>query len=51
MDGVEIEFSEGFGDLHTRSYHMILAGEGFGLRDAARAVNISYSIRTFNQQP
>jgi UDP-N-acetyl-2-amino-2-deoxyglucuronate dehydrogenase len=51
MDGVEIEFSEGFGDLHTHSYHRILAGEGFGLQDAAQAVNISYSIRTFNQEP
>jgi len=26
----EIEFSGGFGELHTESYRKILAGEGFG---------------------
>jgi UDP-N-acetyl-2-amino-2-deoxyglucuronate dehydrogenase len=35
MEGEEIEFSEGFGDLHTRSYAEILAGRGFG-PDAVR---------------
>ena len=31
MDKTEIEFSEGFTDLHTKSYEEILAGRGFGL--------------------
>jgi UDP-N-acetyl-2-amino-2-deoxyglucuronate dehydrogenase len=31
VDGSEIEFSEGFGDLHIASYKEILAGRGFGL--------------------
>jgi UDP-N-acetyl-2-amino-2-deoxyglucuronate dehydrogenase len=45
VDGEEIEFSEGFTDLHTRSYEAILAGEGFRLQDAATAVNIVHDIR------
>lgn len=35
MDGEEIEFSDGFTDLHTRSYEEIVAGRGYGL-DAVR---------------
>lgn len=31
MDGEEIEFSGGFGNLHTEVYRRTLAGEGFGL--------------------
>jgi UDP-N-acetyl-2-amino-2-deoxyglucuronate dehydrogenase len=33
VDGEEVEFSEGFTDLHTESYREILAGNGFGLDD------------------
>ena len=28
----EIEFSEGFTDLHTESYRQLLAGNGFGMK-------------------
>ncbi len=49
VNGKEIEFSEGFTDLHTLSYQAILEGKGFGLSDAARAVEIAHSIR--NAQP
>ena len=45
VDGEEIEFSEGFTDLHTRSYEAVLAGEGFGLQEAATAVRIVHDIR------
>jgi UDP-N-acetyl-2-amino-2-deoxyglucuronate dehydrogenase len=45
VDGQEIEFSEGFTDLHTVSYQHILNGSGFGLDDAAKAVNIIHQIR------
>jgi len=34
VDGEEVEFSEGFTDLHTLTYKEILAGKGFGLKDA-----------------
>jgi len=45
VDGEEVEFSEGFTDLHTRSYEKILAGEGFGLEDARRSIEIAHGIR------
>jgi len=45
LDGQEIEFSDGFKDLHTRSYEEILAGRGFGLADAKAAVDIVSTIR------
>ena len=45
MDGQEIEFSEGFGDLHTESYKKILAGEGFGTKDVLASVQIASDIR------
>jgi UDP-N-acetyl-2-amino-2-deoxyglucuronate dehydrogenase len=45
MDKTEIEFSEGFTDLHTKSYQEILAGNGFGLQDARPSVDIVYQIR------
>lgn len=45
VDGEEVEFSEGFTDLHTRSYQEVVAGRGFGL-DAVRAsVEIVSSFR------
>lgn len=45
MDNTEIEFSEGFTDLHTKSYQEILEGKGFGLSDAKPSVQIVYQIR------
>lgn len=45
MEGEEIEFSDGFTELHTDSYKKILAGEGFGLKDAKTAVEIVHGIR------
>ena len=45
VDGDEIEFSDGFTDLHTKSYEHILSGEGFGLDEARNSINIVSSIR------
>ena len=45
VNGEEIEFSEGFGDLHTVSYREILAGRGFGLKEARQSVETAYTIR------
>jgi UDP-N-acetyl-2-amino-2-deoxyglucuronate dehydrogenase len=45
VDNEEIEFSEGFTDLHTQTYREILAGRGFGLEDARQSVEIAYTIR------
>lgn len=46
VDGREEEFSDGFTDLHTRSYAAILAGNGFGLDDARPAIELGYRTRT-----
>lgn len=45
MEGAEIEFSEGFTELHTESYKNILAGKGFGLEDARQCIQIVHDIR------
>ena len=45
VNGQEVEFSDGFTDLHTQSYKEILAGNGFGLEEAKESVNIAYTIR------
>jgi UDP-N-acetyl-2-amino-2-deoxyglucuronate dehydrogenase len=49
VDGEEIEFSEGFADLHTLTYKEILAGRGFGLKEARQSVETAYTIR--NSKP
>jgi UDP-N-acetyl-2-amino-2-deoxyglucuronate dehydrogenase len=48
-DGQEVEFSEGFTDLHTRSYEEILAGKGFGLEENRIAIETVATIRGANQ--
>lgn len=45
VDGTEVEFSEGFTDLHTKTYEDILGGGGFGMNEARQSVEIAYSIR------
>lgn len=45
MDGEEVEFSEGFTDLHTRSYQEILAGRGYGLDDVRFCVEVVSEFR------
>lgn len=45
IENQELEFSEGFTDLHTSSYKGILAGNGFGLSDAKKSIQTVYSIR------
>ena len=49
VEGEEIEFSEGFTDLHTRSYEEILKGNGFEIGEARKSISIVYDIR--NQTP
>lgn len=45
VDGDELEFSEGFTDLHTRSYQEILAGRGFGLDEVRSSIDIVSDFR------
>jgi len=46
IDGEEIEFSDGFTDLHTESYKKILEGEGFGVEEIVSSVEIAHHIRS-----
>jgi UDP-N-acetyl-2-amino-2-deoxyglucuronate dehydrogenase len=44
-EGEQIEFSDGFTDLHTLSYEEILKGRGFGLNETRAAIELAYDIR------
>ncbi len=45
IEGEEIEFSDGFTDLHTTSYKEILAGNGYRLLEAKPSIQIVHDIR------
>ncbi|PKN26162.1 MAG: oxidoreductase [Deltaproteobacteria bacterium HGW-Deltaproteobacteria-21] len=45
VNGEELEFSEGFTDLHTVSYAEILKGNSFTLNDVRPSIEIAYQIR------
>ncbi|HQO21259.1 MAG TPA: Gfo/Idh/MocA family oxidoreductase [Acidobacteriota bacterium] len=46
VDGEEIEFSEGFTDLHTLVYGRTLDGTGFGIADARPSIEYVHRART-----
>jgi UDP-N-acetyl-2-amino-2-deoxyglucuronate dehydrogenase len=46
VDGEDVEFTDGFTDLHTRVYEETLAGRGFGIADARPSITLSSRIRT-----
>ena len=50
-DGEEIEFSDGFADLHTQVYKRILDGTGFGVEDARASINLAHQIRNSHPAP
>ncbi len=45
VDGQEVEFSEGFSDLHTRVYEQTLAGLGARIADARASIELAHRIR------
>ncbi|MBN2682038.1 MAG: Gfo/Idh/MocA family oxidoreductase [Bacteroidales bacterium] len=49
INNQEIEFSDGFTDLHTVSYQNILEGKGFGLDQAVKSIETVHKIR--NDKP
>jgi UDP-N-acetyl-2-amino-2-deoxyglucuronate dehydrogenase len=51
VDGQEVEFSEGFTDLHTRVYENTLAGKGFGIEDARPSIELTHRIRMAEISP
>jgi UDP-N-acetyl-2-amino-2-deoxyglucuronate dehydrogenase len=46
FDGHEVEFSEGFTDLHTTSYAEIIAGRGYGIDVVRPCVETVSALRT-----
>jgi UDP-N-acetyl-2-amino-2-deoxyglucuronate dehydrogenase len=51
VDGQEVEFSEGFTDLHTCVYEQTLAGNGFGIEDARPSIELTHRIRQTEISP
>jgi UDP-N-acetyl-2-amino-2-deoxyglucuronate dehydrogenase len=51
VDGAELEFSEGFNDLHTRVYEETLAGRGFRIADARPSVELTHRLRRAEVSP
>ena len=49
MDDEEIEFSDGFTDLHTQTYQEILDGNGYPLEESKKSIEVVYTIR--NAEP
>jgi UDP-N-acetyl-2-amino-2-deoxyglucuronate dehydrogenase len=46
INGEELEFSEGFADLHTQSYKDILEGKGYRIEETRQAIQLVHEIRT-----
>jgi UDP-N-acetyl-2-amino-2-deoxyglucuronate dehydrogenase len=44
VDGNEMEFSDGFTDLHTNVYKNIISGNGYGIEDARDAIELVYKF-------
>jgi UDP-N-acetyl-2-amino-2-deoxyglucuronate dehydrogenase len=51
VDGQELEFSDGFTDLHTRLYETTLAGRGFRIADARPSIELTHRIRRAEVSP
>lgn len=51
INGEQLEFSEGFTELHKVSYAEILAGRGYGLEDARHCIETVNVIRTAQTVP
>jgi len=45
VDGEEVQFSDGFTDLHTRVYEETLKGNGFGIDDARPSIILVQKLR------
>ncbi len=50
LEGREIEFSDGFTDLHTKCYKHILEGGGFGIEEARKSIELVYKMRNQKSQ-
>jgi UDP-N-acetyl-2-amino-2-deoxyglucuronate dehydrogenase len=51
IDGEDVEFTDGFTDLHTLIYQDVLNGNGFSVDDIRPATELTYGIRTAELSP
>ena len=51
VNGEEIDFTDGFTDLHVRSYEEILAGRGFGIDTVRPSIEITSAIHSSPIEP
>lgn len=51
VNGQELEFSDGFGDLHARIYEDALAGRGFRIGDARPSIELTSKLRRAEVEP
>jgi len=49
VDGQVVEFSDGFGNLHTEVYRAVLDGRGLRVADARPAIELAYRVRSFGE--
>ncbi len=47
LENEQIDFTEGFENLHTRSYEMIFAGKGIELKENSKVIKLVHDIRNF----
>ncbi len=45
INNEEVQFSQGFTDLHTKVYQNILQGQGFGIKESRPSIELVYNIR------
>ncbi len=45
-----LEFSAGFTDLHTETYKNIIAGNGFGIEETMKSLELAYNLRNAKVQ-
>ena len=51
VDGSEVDFTDGFADLHTRVYERTLAGRGIGIGEARPSIELAHRIRAMPADP
>ncbi len=51
LDHQTFDFSNGFDDLHTKSYQQIIEGKGFSINDSKKAIELVHQIRNASLSP
>lgn len=49
INGTELDFSDGFTELHTKSYEQILSGDGYGINDCQPSLDLVSKIRNYKR--